>query len=268
MRRFLVLALAIAAVAAGGAHADGVLTGPGLDTGWQGVEARNGQVRYVALPGARETIVSAIRVRDGRVIRWGALEGLFGLPLVALDGSKGGLSRDGRALVLGSFDLSRFAVVSTRDLSLRRMVVLPGTWSFDAVSPDASTLYLVEYLGTGPAARYRVRVYDLRAGRLLQGAIVDRLEKEAIMRGRPVTRATSTDGRWAYTLYARPKAESFVHALDTVRREAFCVDLPLELLLRRQLTLRLKLSDGSLAVLRGRETLARINTATFAVRRS
>jgi hypothetical protein len=111
-------------------------------------------------------------------------------------------------------------------------------------------------------------VFDLETGRLGRGAIVDRLEKESVMGGQPVTRATSPDGRWAYTLYARP-GEPFVHALDTARSEAYCIDLPLRLGEVKQWGLRLGIApDGTLAVRRGRSTVAVVNTKTFIVRRS
>jgi hypothetical protein len=46
------------------------------------------------------------------------------------------------------------------------------------------------------------------------------------MQGIPLTRATSLDGRFAYTLYQRPEGEPFIHALDTARGAAACIDLP------------------------------------------
>jgi hypothetical protein len=46
------------------------------------------------------------------------------------------------------------------------------------------------------------------------------------MRGTAAARVMSADGRWAYTLYTRPKGAPFVHALDTERRTAACIDLP------------------------------------------
>ena len=45
------------------------------------------------------------------------------------------------------------------------------------------------------------------------------------MRGMPVTRASSPDGRFAYTLYDGAGRHPFVHALDTVGRTARCIDL-------------------------------------------
>jgi len=268
------LAVAFAAVAAG-ARADGIVTSPGAETGWGGVLASGGKLRYVAIPGRRETTVAVVSVRGGRVLRWGAIRGSFGVPLVAYDGTTGGLTGDGKTVVLATptsnpAGVSRFPIVATKTLRVRSIVALRGSWSFDAVSPNASTLFLVQYLDTGPNARYRVRAFDLKANRLIPGAIVDRLEEEAVMRGQPATRATSSDGMWAYTLYARQKHEPFVHALDTVRREAFCIDLPLRLPQPKQMELRLKLAGGgrSLSIRFEGKALASIDTRSFAVRRS
>jgi MYXO-CTERM domain-containing protein len=46
------------------------------------------------------------------------------------------------------------------------------------------------------------------------------------MAGYAMTRTTSADGRWVYTLYQKPSGEPFVHALDTVGAAAYCIDLP------------------------------------------
>jgi hypothetical protein len=46
------------------------------------------------------------------------------------------------------------------------------------------------------------------------------------MRGLPVARASSPDGRWAYTLYDESGGEyPFIHALDTETATARCIDL-------------------------------------------
>jgi hypothetical protein len=268
------VATAAAALVAAGAAANGSPYSPGLLYGWDGVRAPGGEVRFVTLGTPRSTIVAAIRVSNGRVLRTNVLRGFFGVPLVAYDGSSGGLSADRRTLVVASYGplpgkagTTRFAVLDTKTFRKRRIVELSGSWSFDAISPDGSTLYLVEHLSPPPNARYRVRIFDLAAGRLLAGAIVDRLEKEAVMGGEPVTRATDPDGRWAYTLYARQKGEPFVHALDTLRRQAFCIDLPLDLRQPRQMELRLRLAaDGrTLSVRRFGASLAEIDTRSWEV---
>jgi len=264
-----------AAIAVGTAGANGSPYSPGLQYGWPGVGARDG-VRYVAFGMPRSTIVAAVRARDGRVLRSRVVRGFYGVPLVAYDGTPGGLSGNGRTLVLGSYGplpgragKTRFAVLGTKTLAVRRAIVLRGSWSFDAVSPDAATLFLTEHVRAGDDPLYRVRPFDLRTGRL-GGAVVDRLESEAEMGGVPVARASSADGRWAYTLYARRGDEPFVHALDTVRREAFCIDLPLRLGQGAQMGLRLELesSGAELAVRRGVATVAVVDTRTFEARRS
>ncbi|MGH3133114.1 MAG: hypothetical protein ACRDNY_05145 [Gaiellaceae bacterium] len=272
----LVAALAVAAAAtAGGAGANGSPFSPGLVHGWDGVLARSGDVRYVTLDTPRFTAVAALRVRDGRVLRSRALRGSYGVPLVAYDGTAGGLSGDGTRLVLASYGpppggpgTTRFVVLSASTLGLRRLIVLDGSWSFDAIAPDGSTLYLTEHVSAGRNPVYRVRTFDVPTG-ILRGAIVDRLEGEEEMGGEPVTRASSADGRWAYTLYARRQDEPFVHALDTARREAFCIDLPLRLGYDAQWALRLKLDEPSeaLSVRLRRGTLATIDTGSWKVER-
>jgi hypothetical protein len=144
-----------------------------------------------------------------------------------------GLSRDGRTLVLASIagpyaSPSKFLVVDPRRLKALRTIVLDGTFSFDALSPDASRMYLIQYThaASNDLTHYIVRGYDMPTHRLLPGKIADRSEHEETMAGVAMTRTTSADGRWVYTLYQKPSGEPFVHALDTVGAAAYCIDLP------------------------------------------
>ena len=262
----------LAAIAAGAGGANGSPYSPGLDYGWEGVRAPSGDVRYVTLGTPRSTVVAAIAVRGGRVVRSRALRDFYGVPLVAYDGTTAGPSGDGRTLVVASYGPLPGTAGTTRFLSMRaktlrphRRIELRGSWSFDAISPDGSKLYLVEHISAGPSPRYRVRAYDLAAGRLLPNAVIDRLVSKAIMGGQPATRVTTSDGRWAYTLYARRNGKPFVHALDTARRRALCIDLPLRLAEPEQMRLRLKLRDAQLTVRLGSERLAEINTRSYVV---
>jgi hypothetical protein len=275
MRKPLVLLALLAATAmvAAGARANGSAYSPGLAYGWPGVGQRDAGARFVTFGMPKSTIVALVRTRDGHVLRSRVIRGFYGVPLVAYDTTPGGLSGNGRSLVLGSYGplpgdsgRTRFVVLSTTTLAVRREIVLDGSWSYDAVSPDASTIYFTEHLRAGDTPLYRVRTFDTRAG-LLQGAIVDRLEGEDEMGGVPVARASSRDGRWAYTLYARRGDHPFVHALDTAKREAFCIDLPLRLGYDRQWGLRVGLdaSGTSLSVRSGRGRLAVIDTRSWKV---
>ena len=265
----------LAAIVAGAGGANGSAYSPGLDYGWEGVRAPTGDVRYVTLGTPTSTVVAAISVRGGRVVRSRVLRDFYGVPLVAYDGTTAGLSGDGRILVVASYGPLPGDAGTTRFLSLRaktlkphRRIALRGSWSFDAISPDGSKLYLVEHISAGPSPRYRVRAYDLAAGRLLPNAVIDRLVSKAIMGGQPATRVTTSDGRWAYTLYARRNGKPFVHALDTARRKALCIDLPLRLAEPEQMRLRLKLRDEQLTVRLGSERLAEISTRSYVVHTS
>jgi hypothetical protein len=268
---FLALVLAVlCGLGAAGANAQKGAPSPfSVLFGGQGVVAPGGKVRYVTLSTERQTIVSFVRLPSGQVDRWAYVPGVLGVPMVGLDGTTDGISRDGRTLVLAALPggaETEFAFVDTRTARVRR-VTFDGLWSYDAISPDGSTLYLIQYTELGPSISYRVRAYDVAARRLLPRPIVDSEIGERLMRGWAVTRRTSSDGRWAYTLYARSQKEPFVHALDTVRRLAYCVDLPLGLKRPAQMALRLRLQGDRLDVRQGNDTVASVDTRSFVVRR-
>jgi hypothetical protein len=275
MKKLLACLLLVAGAAAGSVHANGSPYSPGL-SGFDGVTGPKGAVRFVTVGAARGTVVAAVRVSTGKVLRSRFVPRFYGVPIVSYDGTTGGLSGDGKTLVLGSYGplpgepgVTRFLVLSASTLALRRTLVLRGAWSFDALSPRGTRLYLVEHLSAGPSPLYRVRDVDLVSGALLPQSVIDRAASEAIMRGEPSTRATSAGGRWAYTLYARRKAAPFIHALDTARRLAYCIDLPLALSQAEQTGLRLRLRSGGreLAVIRAGRPVASVDTRSFVVHR-
>jgi hypothetical protein len=233
MRRLL-LCLAVAAVGALAAAHVALADGPLFVTqGGAGVATRDGTFHYVAVPdGTRGTLLEKIEVPEGQVYSWLQLDGSWGNPALGAGASIGeGLSYDGLTLVLASTagpygSPSRFVVADTRLMRVVRRITLHGSFSFDALSPDASRLYLIQYASAGDLSHYIVREYDLRTNRLLPGKIADRSEGEKTMAGSAMTRTTSADGRWVYTLYEKPSGEPFVHALDTVGAAAYCIDLP------------------------------------------
>jgi hypothetical protein len=215
---------------AGAAAGDG-LPVLGVDVGGTGVLSPAGDGRYVTIPAAGRTVLARTNPARGTVYDSKLLVGTFTIPAVAYDGSAAGLSADGRTLVLIEPRVSfprawtTFAVLSVPALRRARTVRLRGDFSFDAISPHGRLLYLIQYVTPTDPTRYLVRAYDLVAGRLLGKPVVDPRDRGEKMRGSPVTRATSPDGRWAYTLYDGAGAVPFVHALDTSRHTARCVDL-------------------------------------------
>jgi hypothetical protein len=270
----LLTAAAAAALLATGARGDGSPFAPGLVYGASGVRAPGGELRYVTLTTPRSTVVAAISVRSGRVVRSNVLKGFYGIPLVAFDNSTGGLSGNRRALVVASYGpapgtagSTSFAVLDTRSLQSLHNIKLRGSWAFDAISPDASRLYLIEYLSLGVTPHYQVRLYDLTRARLDPKPIVDRRDEEVQMRGQPVTRTTTRNGRWAYTLYARSTQPPFIHALDTELAKAYCIDLPLRLKQLEQMNLRLRLGEGNaLQIRNGANTVAVVDTVKLETR--
>jgi hypothetical protein len=262
----VLLALTLAAPARG----DG-LPILGVDAGPEGVAG--GAVRYVTLDGARGTVVAAVERRGGKIQRSRSLPGRFTVPAVAYDGSPSGLSADGRTLVLIrprlSFPQPRttLTVLDARTLRVRRTLRLRGDFSFDAVAPDGRAIFLVHYVSRTDPTRYDVRAYDLTAGRLRAQPIVDPRERGEKMRGFPVTRATSPDGRWAYTLYDGGGHEPFVHALDTASGRARCIDLPALEGRQDLFALRLRAGAARVDVLARRRPLLAVDARTFAVGR-
>lgn len=237
----------------------------GLIASVQGATVPGLPYRYLALspnspyqasgPGAPDpkagfTVVERIDKQGGRLGRWWYLRGRYSIPTAAFDDKAGGLSADGSTLVLSRFSriypprTTGLAIVHTerhpgrvpgqaRPRQTIDRLRLPGSYSFDAISPDGSTVYLIEHLSEVYEGAYQVRALRVGSGKLVPEPIVDPAEPMERMEGIPISRVYSHGGRWAYTLYTSHQKgryehahEPFVHALDTVSGKAVCVDLP------------------------------------------
>ena len=244
----------------------------GIDVGPVGVASSSGPARYVTLPAKGHTIVARVRRSGGQILTSLVLPGSFTIPAVAYDGSASGLSADGRVLVLieprAQFPRVRttLAILDAPRLRVRTVLRLRGDFSFDAISPKGGLLYLIQYVSPRDPTRYAVRAYDVRHGRLLTEPVVDPHERGEKMRGNPLSRAVSPDGRWAYTLYDGAGGTPFVHALYTSGRTARCIDL--DALAGNAYLARLRLHlDGNALTIRDRNgTELVVNTKTFLVR--
>lgn len=241
----------------------------------EGVVTPDGEVGYSAYPTEDETVV--IRIERGDALP--ALSNTIGrslvVPAVAADGTGAGVSGDGSTLVLASSYLSAgpgaketsLTLLDGANLTVQGKIRLPGSFSVDAVSPDGSTIYLIEYTSTKDPTEYAVRAYDTDAGRLIPGQIVDLSEPDEDMSGVALTRANSPDGRWAYTLY-HSDTHPFIHALDTEAGSALCIDLPHDLRWRELYQSKLLVSDeGRTITVEGKDgPLAVVDTESFEVR--
>jgi hypothetical protein len=215
-------AVAPAAAAAGGPPQYALQGGAGVST-------LDGKLHFVAVPGfAGETTLIESIGSDGSLWNWPSFKGSWGIPMITYR-DPAGLSRDGRTLVvqsLASGSPTQFLVLNTRTMAMREQFTLKGNYSFDALSPDASRLYLIQRVDASNSSRYIVRAYDLNTHALLPGRIADRTQKSWVMQGDALTRTTSLDGRWVYTLYMNNGGTPFIHALDTVQGVAHCIGIP------------------------------------------
>jgi hypothetical protein len=242
---------AMTAASAGGAGGPGA----GVQQGWDGLA--KGAVRYVAVPAVNSTTMQVIRRRDGRVLKFMSLKGAWGIPVVAFDGTTDGLMADGRTLLLGEpltgpglRRNSTFALVDTKKMRVVRKLRLPGHHVFDALSPDGRYLYFIQYVSAEDFNQYRVRAYDLRGGHLLAKPVVDKRESATAMQGAPISRVTSRDASWAYTLYGG-QHQTFIHALDTLNAAAVCIDLPWKTQPKRLFDFRIRRAGDGRLIVRG-----------------
>jgi hypothetical protein len=159
------------------------------------------------------------------------LPGHFELPPATVTGVPGGLSQNGRWLVLESFDATsngvrtatHLLVVDTSYAKAARQINLNGFFEFDAVSNDGQRIFLIEYLAGN---QYHVRFYDFGAGRLDPNVIFDKSDGSSAMAGVRLSGIPSHDGQWLYSVYVREDKSAFIHALNLDVPFALCLDLP------------------------------------------
>jgi hypothetical protein len=269
MTRYVALTVVLFALLASPARGAG---GPvvGGDAGAAGVTAPGLGTRYLTqrVPGG--TLVMAVDRSSGAILQSRFLHEHLVVSAAAYDGSATGLAADGGTLVLAaprrSFPQRRsdFVVVETARLHRVARFSLHGDFSLDAISPDGGLLYFVQSFS---ATRYAVRAFDLTAERLRRAPVVDPAEPDEPLRGSPMARALSRDGRWAYTLYDGNGKHPFIHALDTERARAKCIDL--DGLAGRQdmIDMRLTVGGGGTVLVRdgSRRPLYAVDPRTFAV---
>jgi hypothetical protein len=262
------LAVMLAGTGASVAQADG-LPVLGFSGPVRGVRSIDGTRSYQARPRHNETVLTATSA-SGRALARTVLRGRFDVPVVAYDGSAAGLSANADTLVLIRPRVSfpqrstELMILAAQTLRPRRIVRLRGDFSFDALSPNGGWVYLIQYTSRLDPTRYRVRALSTRTGKLRRSDIVDPRDRGETMRGRPISRAGSPDGRWAYTLYDG-NGHPFVHALDTVSLKARCIDVAVFPTASDWFAARLRTADRRLIVVLGGRTVSEIDTGSLAL---
>ena len=187
---------------------------------------------YVVVKGTTNGTLKAIQPSSGRTLAEIQIPGGFLLPDLTGLGPTAGLSPNGRwlALVRQLFDLHGTTTsVLLGESSLTqpfRQVDFTGDFSFDALSNDGRSLYLIQKLRD--ANHYQVRLYDIAGRALAPAAVVDKREPNEPMNGVRGDSVAAQAGNTAYTVYLRDKGP-FIHALPLAQPFAFCVDLPTKL---------------------------------------
>ncbi|MGH7763237.1 MAG: hypothetical protein ACREOM_02330 [Candidatus Dormibacteraceae bacterium] len=168
--------------------------------------------------------------RTGTALHTLPLTGAYQLPPATMSGLPGGLSQNGRWLVLkAQLDssqpptLTRLLVVNTSFASVPLRVDLHGWFEFDAISNDGQRLYLIEYLS---GSDYRVRLYQVATRQLDPNVVFDKSDPKESMTGTRLMGVPSSDGQWLYSVYARQNAGAFIHVLNLSGSFAYCIDLP------------------------------------------
>jgi hypothetical protein len=187
-------------------------------------------------PGTSATLGNGVLTMhaSGRTTRLHVPSG-YHLPAVTTRGLRGGVSFDGKTVVLAhggqqTDGRSRFLVAEGGRLT---PLTFRGRFAFDALAPGGSAIYLIRRTSATDPTRYVVLEYD-RSTRTLNrvGVKVEFSASGAghpdgyAMQGLPLARTTSVDGSWAYTLYDS-RAHPFIHALPLGQGAwAACIALP------------------------------------------
>ena len=160
------------------------------------------------------------------------LPGYFQLPLATMSGVPGGLSQDGRWLVVERFDPTSSPIPSTTHLVVvdtlftkpLQQIDLNGYFQFDAISNDGQRIFLIQYISQ---TEYYVRQFDVGIKQLNPTVIFDKSDGGAAMAGIRLSGVASPDGHWLYSVYVRQDKSPFIHALNLDGSLiAVCLDLP------------------------------------------
>ena len=172
-------------------------------------------VAAVRRPRHGSTVLTRYAVATGRLNRAMDVPDVWTLAAVSPTGRWAALSRRaGRHTHVGLVDLQRARLV--------RRVRLRGNFEVETVSMHGDRLFLIQHLD---ARRYLVRLYDLRTRRLASEPL--RGGDDRLMAGYAWSGIGSRDGRWLLTLYLDTRrSHAFVHALDLVKTQPRCIDLP------------------------------------------
>lgn len=206
----------------------------------------------------KKTTLQALDTHTGGTVSQISFDGWFDLPAANMIGQTGGLSPNGQWLVMERFSEpgnTNFMLATTSFTQRPRLITLPGSFSFDAISNDGRRLYLIESLAPKRPG-YQVRLYNVEAGSLDPHIVVDKRETGP-MSGSRVSGIFDRQGHWQYSLYVNQAGGPFIHALNLEGNFAWCIDLPAGGTQPEQMMWSLSLNADGTALIAVNPTLGR-----------
>ncbi|MEP7358655.1 MAG: hypothetical protein ABI847_15510 [Anaerolineales bacterium] len=197
-----------------------------------GVLAANGQAYFAAGIDGADTLLGGYDLGSGAALDPIRLPGNWSLSAVSPTGRWTALTQiitaeEQKGWTAATEWHTPLQIVDTTGRLTPQSIDLPGNFAVDALSSRGDSLYVIEYLPAQKPDHYQVRLYDLAAHALVDGALVDKREPDEVMWGERWDALGSRDGRWQLTLYLRPdEGIAFIHALDLDNRYTLCYDLP------------------------------------------
>lgn len=213
---------------------------------------------YVLSHPLQKTTLQALDTSSGKVVFQLSVDGWYDLPASNATGQPGGLSPDGKWLIMehsGQAGKTSFMLAPTSFDRRPRLITLPGSFSFDAISNDGKRLYLVESL-LPRRPGYQIRLYDLESGSLDPHVVADKRETGP-MSGTRVSGIFDRQGHWQYSLYVNQSGGPFIHALNLESNLAWCIDLPAAGTQFQQMMWSLSLNAEGTALIAVNPTLGR-----------
>jgi len=234
-----------------------------------GLTSQDHQRLYTATAANGQTTIAILNTRTGKTLHSFAIAGTYSTAGQSFENAV--ISPDGRWLALRQLgqgsNSTTIALVDTQARRQVKTIQLDGSFDLDAISSKGGMLYLLQDL-KDVSGHYYVRAYNIRASQLLSVIIADKSElNDPRMVGTALTRQTSANGSFAYTLYIdTAHNRAFVHILPLsdeqeaggpnqlpVPQFARCIDLPVgkSADLLRYYTLVLSADGGTLYAVNG-----------------
>jgi hypothetical protein len=169
--------------------------------------------------------LSALDPASGQTIAQATIPAGYALPSLGFQGPTAGLSPNGQWLVLTrqAGNVSSFLVGASSLSQPFKTIPIKGDFTFDALSNDGQSLYLIQKMGD--PNHYQVRLYDVVSQSLALQPVADKREPNEPMNGIRGDSVADPRGNYVFTVYVRNNGP-FIHALPLGQPLAWCLGLP------------------------------------------